>query len=211
MDLSSSMQKRSIEYLFYGVNPKIPNEIFRAMEEGFRSPDEYSSLGIKPNIALVNSVVSAESPRITSFLKGEDNNMYSKDQNNKSDHSSRKNKIEHLPSGHILVCKVYNPGSQYISIEQSKDIYKHKTWNIQDVGLVLPEYLVEFDYNYKEKDQTENTVSLTTKSSKNKEANKIFSATIEAQKILQNTYLNPQVKEGIKGTGFHISAEDMDR
>lgn len=39
----------------------------------------------------------------------------------------------------------------------------------------------------------------------------MFSATIEAQKILQNTYLNPQVKEGVKGTGFHISADDLDR
>ena len=45
----------------------------------------------------------------------------------------------------------------------------------------------------------------------NKELNKIFSATIESQRLLQNTYLNPQAKDGSKGTSFHISSEDLDR
>lgn len=38
IDLSVSSYKRSLEYLFYGIDPVCPNEIFRAMEEGFRTP-----------------------------------------------------------------------------------------------------------------------------------------------------------------------------
>lgn len=87
MDLSTSLQaKKSIEYLFYGVDPKIPNEIYRAMEEGFRSPQEYSMLGMLPQITLVNSIISADSPRISSYLRSDTNR-----------------KIEHLENGHILV------------------------------------------------------------------------------------------------------------
>ena len=37
VDLSDNQYKRSLEYLFYGVNPTAPKEIYRAMEEGFRS------------------------------------------------------------------------------------------------------------------------------------------------------------------------------
>ena len=41
VDLSDNQYKRSLEYLFYGVNPSAPKEIHRAMEEGFRSIQEY--------------------------------------------------------------------------------------------------------------------------------------------------------------------------
>lgn len=76
----------------------------------------------------------------------------------------------------------------------------------------MPEYLVEFEYSTEAKEEAkENTVNLEMKAQKNKEVAKIFEATIEAQKILQNTYLNPQVKEGVKGTSFHIIADDLDR
>jgi len=37
VDLSDNSYKRSLEYLFYGVDPTQPAEIHRAMEEGFRS------------------------------------------------------------------------------------------------------------------------------------------------------------------------------
>jgi alpha-mannosidase len=38
VDLSDNSYKRSLEYLFYGVDPNLPSEIHRAMEEGFRTP-----------------------------------------------------------------------------------------------------------------------------------------------------------------------------
>ena len=169
-------------------------------------------MGMPPHISLVNSVISAESARINAYLKGEENSVYSKDKNYKQSSSTIVNKIEHLPPGHILVCKVFYPGSQLITIEQNKDAFKQKTWHVQDAGLILPEYLVEFEYATKEKPKVEdNTVTFEQKALKAKEADKIFTATIEAQRILQNTYLNPQVKEGVKVTSFHISGEDLDR
>lgn len=38
VDLSDVSYKRSLEYLFYGLDPHLPNEMQRAMEEGFRTP-----------------------------------------------------------------------------------------------------------------------------------------------------------------------------
>jgi hypothetical protein len=41
VDISDNAYKRNLEYLFYGVDPALPGEIHRAMEEGFRSQNEY--------------------------------------------------------------------------------------------------------------------------------------------------------------------------
>ena len=41
VDLSDTSYKRQLEYLFYGQDPSEPMELFRAMEEGFRSAHEY--------------------------------------------------------------------------------------------------------------------------------------------------------------------------
>ena len=178
------------------------------MEEGFRMPNEYTAIGLDPEVSLVNSVICAEAPRITTFMKGGNTTS---SRGFQTDSTANLQKIEHLPSGHILICKVFYPGSKYIAIETSKESPKKKTWRVNDPGLIMPEYLVEFEYNVDEKVPSDNTVTFETKFIQNKEINKMFAATIEAQKILQNTYLNPQVKEGVKGTSFHISAEDLDR
>ena len=37
VDLSDNSYKRSLEYLFYGVDPHLTSEMHRAMEEGFRT------------------------------------------------------------------------------------------------------------------------------------------------------------------------------
>jgi hypothetical protein len=76
VDLTDNQYRRSLEYLFYGVNPSAPNEIFKAMEEGFRSPNEYAETGMPHYVSLVNSVASAETSRINSFLKAEDGNAH---------------------------------------------------------------------------------------------------------------------------------------
>lgn len=194
--------------MFYGIDPKIPNEMYRAIEEGFRSPSEYERMGMGPHVALVNSIFSADSQRITACLKAESYMTHGKD-----DSLSLLSKINSIPSGYILVWKVFYPGPQFVTIEQKKESNKQqKTWYVLDPSLILPEYLVEFEYSTEAKEEAkENTVNLEMKAQKNKEVAKIFEATIEAQKILQNTYLNPQVKEGVKGTSFHIIADDLDR
>ncbi len=74
VDLSDSpaAYKRSLEYLFYGVDPVDPQEIFRAMEQGFRSPDQYKMTPLPNFVSLVNSVAASDLARINNFIKAED-------------------------------------------------------------------------------------------------------------------------------------------
>lgn len=37
VDVSNNNYKKSLEYLFYGIDPKAPFEIFHVIEEGFRT------------------------------------------------------------------------------------------------------------------------------------------------------------------------------
>lgn len=64
MDLSGNNYKRSLEYLFYGVDTNNPNEIFRGMEEGFQISCPKDSDQPTSCISLVNSVASADIGRI---------------------------------------------------------------------------------------------------------------------------------------------------
>jgi hypothetical protein len=76
VDLSDTSYKRSLEYLFYGVDPSEPSEIFKAMEEGFRSQNEYKMMGMPPCVGLVNSIASAEGSRINNFFNGDYGGAY---------------------------------------------------------------------------------------------------------------------------------------
>jgi hypothetical protein len=64
VDLSGNSYKRSLEYLFYGIDPKDPFELFRGMEEGFQTMQEYNGTDLPNCIPLVNSVASADIARI---------------------------------------------------------------------------------------------------------------------------------------------------
>jgi len=100
------LKNKSIEYLFYGVDTKMQNEIYRAMEEGFRSPAEYSRMGVSQDVSLVNSIAAADSPRIYSFIKSEDSSLLLRSNTSPSKSfgkSSIANIIDNIPSGHILV------------------------------------------------------------------------------------------------------------
>lgn len=68
VDLSDNSYKRSLEYLFYGLDPHLNGEMHRAMEEGFRTVQEYQETGLPHCVSLVNSVASAEIARINSFF-----------------------------------------------------------------------------------------------------------------------------------------------
>lgn len=105
--------KKAIEYLFYGVEPKLPNEMFRVIEEGFRLPSEYKRMGLPPHIILVNSILSADSARLQSYWSSKHHSV----SNNKNDDRLLSWKYDAIPFGHILICKVFYAGSQYITIE----------------------------------------------------------------------------------------------
>lgn len=103
IDLTSTVQKKSIEYLFYGVDPKVQNEIYRAMEEGFRSQIEYSRMGIAQNVALVNSIAAADSPRIYSYIKKEDSSLLLRSSPSKGSKATLIKIVDNIPSGHLLI------------------------------------------------------------------------------------------------------------
>ena len=151
VDTSDANYKKNLEYLFYAGDAN--EDLSKVIEEGFRSPEEYSELGLPGCIPLVNSVLTAEIVR----LKTIDSNI---------------NKI-FLPSGHLLICKVFSgePNEKIVTyagnlsvaeiwekfpfkpsdgkwaeMRQKDDDSKQKVWFICDNSLVLPEYLVEFEY-----------------------------------------------------------------
>lgn len=66
--------KRSLEYLFFCELPRLSravgaaNEVFRLIEDGFRPPDDYRSLGLGASIRLTNSLAAADLPRVRAYL-----------------------------------------------------------------------------------------------------------------------------------------------
>jgi hypothetical protein len=118
VDLSDNSYKRSLEYLFYGVDPNLPNEIHRAMEEGFRTPQEYQEIGggmLPSCVSLVNSVASAEIARINSFFQAEDGYAHirtaakaqKQTEFRMSSELTLSKGLVQIPSGQLLVCKVF--------------------------------------------------------------------------------------------------------
>ena len=85
VDTSDPNYKKNLEYLFYAGDGN--EDLSKVIEEGFRSPGEYSDLGLPGCIPLVNSVLTAEIARLRTV-------------------DSSINKI-FLPSGHLLICKVF--------------------------------------------------------------------------------------------------------
>ena len=79
--------------------------------------------------------------------------------------------------------------SHVSSIFRSKENdSKQKLWFVFDNALVLPEYLVEFDYITNHTNSSE-AKKLTDVSVLNNECNNLFNSINETQKVLENTYI----------------------
>jgi hypothetical protein len=176
LDQSKPNYKKSFEYLFYGADSTHPNEIWKILENGYRSPEECEDIGICKFAPLVNSVLAADMSRLHEFIYRK-KNEHKKMPNSKTllDHSKL------VSTGMILVCKVImvksvqdprfpnfdpcysfsdtlktnpiDPGifnsnkNQCISVfREKKEECRHRVWFLFDHNLVLPEYLIFFDY-----------------------------------------------------------------
>jgi len=223
-DISDNNYKRSLEYLFYGADPAMPNEIIRVMEEGFGTFDFYKKSPHPNCIPLVNGLASAEMARINKFFAEGDGLSDSR-----LDDGQQKSIKEHLenliakgnikiPPGRLLVCKVYlskcaadvnyphfNPAhapseiwkyapvdpqlhAHVTSIFRTKENDpKQRIWFISDNALVLPEYLVEYDY-ISNKSEVQETKRLSNTDRLNTECNKMLKSINSTKKILDNTY-----------------------
>ena len=69
VDVSNANYKKSLEYLFYGIDPSFPDEFQNVIEEGFRSFQDNREVGLCGYTPLVNSILSSDSARIASILK----------------------------------------------------------------------------------------------------------------------------------------------
>ncbi|CAD8078760.1 unnamed protein product [Paramecium sonneborni] len=175
VDVSNQSHKKSLEYLFYGVDPNFPSEIYNVIEEGFRSCQESQSIGLSSYTPLVNSILSADASRIQYLLNGQEHQQKLSKRFIKRRLYYQKYNI--IPPGVILICKVlmiksvadskypyFNPEKPWSEMfqkfpvdgKQYQDEYtvyrvmendpKHKLWFVLDNNLVLPEYFAEFEY-----------------------------------------------------------------
>jgi len=82
--------------------------------------------------------------------------------------------------------KMYNHVSSIFRTKENDQ--KQRLWFVFDNALVLPEYLVEFDY-ISNKTSAAETKKLSDVNVLNSECNKLFKGITETQRVLENTYI----------------------
>nr|XP_043908558.1 leucine-rich repeat-containing protein 9-like [Solea senegalensis] len=176
VDLSQN-QRHQLEYLFYIADPEKNNEkedILSILEEGFKTT-EYKALGKEGAIALSNSLIVTDQPRIEHTLSNacQCDSMHSEDALpfrhgqiiiskvfvGHSMSVQERNVADR--SRHPTVCSVYHSvDSKHRTIsDERRQFYKkpvsqkpsdrfttQKQWFVFDHELVLPEYIVYFQY-----------------------------------------------------------------
>ena len=197
VDTSDAAYKRSLEYLFYGEQPGMHDELHFVIEEGFRSAQEYAAQGSSASgdgdaaVALSNSLSLADKPRLSSKLEA----LKAK---GASGARSAQNDVEQaiaegeLCRGKLLVTKVYLgksaedhgegggvcasafPDCDSVYRVQSPD-RKQRSWLVFDHALVLPEYLVEFKY------ELQKSVQLPVVGEVDEHANEVALETLDAE------------------------------
>ena len=90
--------------------------MFRVIEEGIRFPSDYKRMGLASHIALVNSIYSADYSWLNIYILSKGYNSSSKDIGIKDNKKLLSDKYDSIPSGHMLICKVFYSGSQHITI-----------------------------------------------------------------------------------------------
>lgn len=153
-DTSENFYKRNIDYLFYSSD-----NLSQICVEGFKSPSEYSGMGLPCCIPLCYSLETAETERLRTLYEDYDD-------------------VDEIywPKGTTLLCKVYfgkGKGDLRVPYYQSdmtpKEIWelcpfnppsicwavyrtyeydiKQRVWFIFENALILPEYFIEFEYS----------------------------------------------------------------
>lgn len=101
LDQSNPEYKKSFEFLFYGIDPLCPEEIWNVLENGYGTPEENEEKKVCPFAPLVNNVAAADSARVNSFRLQEENRLEEKSYNSELGKLGKP-----ISSGKILVCKV---------------------------------------------------------------------------------------------------------
>ncbi|XP_061650866.1 leucine-rich repeat-containing protein 9 isoform X3 [Phyllopteryx taeniolatus] len=153
--------KRLLEHLFHVSDSHQKDEdVLSIVEEGFKSAKEYKALGKEAAVPLSNSLIVSEQPRIEYLLRH-------------AEQACSKRRTDTIPfiSGRIIVSKVFlgqsvpitegelvhrrtypRACSVYRSVHtKHRDgvyttIPKGRQWFVFDNDLVLPEYMICFEY-----------------------------------------------------------------
>ena len=89
-------------------------------------------------------------------------------------------------------------------------------WFVLDNALILPEYLVEFEYITNIKPSSGPGADLKVGSTEameqlNSDCNKLLGAVNGAQKVLENTYIRHAEREASRSINLHLTSLDLDR
>uniref|UniRef100_A0A672IIZ9 Leucine rich repeat containing 9 n=1 Tax=Salarias fasciatus TaxID=181472 RepID=A0A672IIZ9_SALFA len=147
----SIYSQRRLDYLFYTADPEKceREETLCILEEGFKTAEQLKALGKDGAIPLSNSLSVTEQPRIEYAL-------------HQSSQGDPKRSVETLPfrHGQVIVSKVFVGNSTPLREAEPLDrssysrvfsVYRNCTprrrqWFVFDHELVLPEYIVYFEY-----------------------------------------------------------------
>jgi Leucine-rich repeat (LRR) protein len=164
VDTSDNAYKRSLEYLFYGEGLDPDTDIFSIVEDGFPSAESYTSRGFDSAVTLSNSVSICEIPRIQTLLSQDKTGsklpvtikgslliakvfLGSFKAEKKS--ASRPGSSANEPTA----TGIPNAGIKPDQYGSSDSVYrtkagdpKQRKWFIFDHKLILPEYLVEYEF-----------------------------------------------------------------
>lgn len=104
--------------------------------------------------------------------------------------------------------KMYNHVSSVFRTKESDQ--KQRLWFVFDNALVLPEYLVEFDY-ISNKGALNDNKKLQDVNLLNAECNKLFKGITETQRVLENTYIRYAQRDNPRLQNVHLTTNDLDR
>lgn len=158
VDITDQSYKRSLEYLFYSGDPQ---EIFSIVEDGFPNAKHYEKEGMDTAVPLSNSVSVCELPRLMKDprLKRKDKSetingtlliakvflgSFTHEQSSRTNKSTIKSPNNTKPTRSRITPSKY-PNYDSIYLIKSGDT-KQRMWFIFDNKLILPEYLIEYEF-----------------------------------------------------------------
>ena len=159
VNINDTGYKRSLEYLFFGEPASMPGEVARAMEDGFRSPEQYLANEGHGAVPLSNSVALCDLARLRRDLE----ELGTLTQAGQSRGAlctkllitkvflarcaqEKQPKLPGEPRAPIRAAEYEGFSSVYRIVGNDN---KQRRWFVFEPALVLPEYLVEVEYLHK--------------------------------------------------------------
>jgi hypothetical protein len=181
LDQSKPGYKKNFEYLFCGADPDMPEEFYSILEKGCRPVRETAESNSSPFPGLYNSVLTADLYRINTFLNSQKGNtdltvehqkylkrintgkilvckviIVQPQQDPVNPHFDAKKKVSEIFRTQPIAKPLLDNPEIIVSYRDKigDDSSKHRLWFIHDHTLILPEYLIYFNYETKEETQS---------------------------------------------------------